>query len=294
MVEDDILKKINSFNHWNYQFELAGHKTVLFDAGTINRHEQRKNYFFRRLVDLLGGSLVGKRVLDLGCNQGFWSLAAIENGCDYVLGIDGRQMHIDQAEFVFDVKQIDKSRYNFCFGNIFDLLSGDLGKFDIVLCLGLLYHISKPMTLLERISAVNTDLLVIDTYLSSMRKSVLEIHKESLDSPLNGIEYELVLYPSRSAILDMVHQFNYHTVVLRPSFSDYTGAASYKDGSRLAFICAKQTDLSPLEAYRESSENVVPSYINLMGIPAREMIYALAYKVINRLGVKKYKMNKVG
>ena len=104
--------RINNFDDWNYQFELAGHKTTPH-ADAINRHEQRKKYFFRPLVDLLGGSLAGKRVLDLGCNQGFWSLAAIENGCDYVLGIDGRQTHIDQAKFVFDVKGINKARYNF-------------------------------------------------------------------------------------------------------------------------------------------------------------------------------------
>jgi tRNA (mo5U34)-methyltransferase len=224
MDEADILAKINSFGEWNYQFDLAGHKTVL-GPGVINRHEQRKNYFFRPLVDLLGGSLTGKRVLDLGCNQGFWSLAAVENDCDYLLGIDGRQMHIEQARFVFDVKGIDKDRYNFRCGNIFDLLNDDLGTFDIVLCLGLMYHISKPMTLLEQISAINTDLLVIDTDLSLMKTSVLQIRKEPLDNPVNAIDYELVLHPTRAALLDMVHQFNYHTVVLRPSFSDYTGAA---------------------------------------------------------------------
>jgi 2-polyprenyl-3-methyl-5-hydroxy-6-metoxy-1,4-benzoquinol methylase len=282
MDDADILDKINSFSQWNYQFELAGHKTT-FDVGVINRHEQRKNYFFQPLVNLLGGSLAGKRVLDLGCNQGFWSLAAIEKGCDYVLGIDGRQMNIDQARFVFDVKGINKDRYNFCSGNIFDLLNDDLGKFDIVLCLGLMYHISKPMTLLERISAVNTDLLVIDTTLSFMRKSILEIRKESLEVPVNAIDYELVFYPSRTALLDIVHQFHYRIVVLRPSFSDYTSATEYKKGTRRAFICAKQTDLTVLDAYAEPLESV--QSINLMDIPAKDMIHALAYKVIHRLGI---------
>jgi ribosomal protein L11 methylase PrmA len=41
-------------------------------------------------------------VLDLGCNAGFWSLAAIDAGADLVVGIDGRQMHIDQANLVFE------------------------------------------------------------------------------------------------------------------------------------------------------------------------------------------------
>lgn len=284
MDEADVLDRINSFGQWNYQFDLAGHQTVL-DPGVINRHEQRRNYFFRPLVSLLGGSLAGKRVLDLGCNQGFWSLAAIENGCDYLLGIDGRQMHIEQARFIFDVKRIAKERYDFRCGNIFDLLNDDLGKFDIVLCLGLMYHISKHMTLLERVSAINTDLLVIDTDLSMMRTSVLQIRKESLENPVNAIDYELVLHPTRAALLDMVQQFHYRTVVLRPSFSDYTGAALYKNGARRAFICAKQTDLAPLEAYAEPPESAQSGYASLMDIPAKDMVYALAHKVMCRLGI---------
>jgi len=57
------------------------------------------------LSELYGGSLKGKRVLDLGCNAGFWSLDALERGADFVLGLDGRRMHIDQANFVFEVKE---------------------------------------------------------------------------------------------------------------------------------------------------------------------------------------------
>ena len=166
--------------------------------------------------------MVGKRVLDLGCNQGYWSLAAIESGCDYVLGIDGRQMHVDQANFVFDVKKISKERFKFCCGDIFDLLDLDLGKFDIILCLGV--NISKHMTLFELISALNTDVLVIDTLISSKKGSLLETAKQPLNDPLNAVDYELIMIPTRAALTDMVQQFNYQVVVLRPSFSDYTGA----------------------------------------------------------------------
>jgi tRNA (mo5U34)-methyltransferase len=285
MDEADVAARLKSFGGWNYQFDLAGHKTVL-DPGIINRHEQRKNYFFRPVVELLGGSLAGKRVLDLGCNQGFWSLAAIENGCDYLLGIDGRQTHIEQARFVFEVKGVAEDRYDFRCANIFDVLNEDLGKFDIVLCLGLMYHISKHMTLLEHISAINTDLLVIDTDLSLLKTSALQIRKESLNNPVNAIDYELVFHPTKTALLDMVHQFNYRTVVLRPSFSDYTGAALYKNGARRAFICAKRTVLTPLARYAEASERAQSDYSNLMDISAKDMVYALAFKVMRHLGIK--------
>jgi tRNA (mo5U34)-methyltransferase len=297
MDEASIINRINSFDRWHYQFDLAGHKTPIFQTDHINRHAQRKDYFFRPIVSLLGGSLAGKRILDLGCNAGYWSLFAVESGCDYVMGIDGRQKHVDQAEFVFDVKGIDRSRYSFHCGDIFDLLNPGLGKFDIVLFLGLMYHISKPISLLERISALNTDLLVIDTLLSEKEGSVLEIRHESLDEPRNAIDHELVLLPTGTAVSEMAHQFGYRTAELRADFTDYTGADDYRQGKRRAFICSKQTDLSLLKAGATSCEesasrmhseevNAVkanPGAVDLMDIPAKELTRALLGKVARRL-----------
>lgn len=289
MNDAQILNKINSFAYWYYQFDLAGHKTPVKGPDVIRRNEQRKNYFFRPLVDLLGGSLAGKRVLDLGCNAGFWSLCAIESGCDYVVGIDGRQMHIDQAEFVFEVKGIERDRYHFYCGNVFDLLNENLGQFDIVLCLGLLYHISKPITLLERISSINTDLLVIDSILSKKEGSVFEVRHGNLDHPLQAVDYELVLSPTRAAVLDMVRQFGYHVAILKRNFTDYASAPLYMDASRLAFMCAKQTDLAPLDVEGDLPEDIdVASsagrrHAYLMQIPARELVQALVSKAVRRL-----------
>ncbi|MEA2517439.1 MAG: tRNA (mo5U34)-methyltransferase, partial [Actinomycetota bacterium] len=116
----ELQRRIDEFDRWHYEFDLNGIKTPISDPTRVNRHNQRKRYFIDPIVQLLGGSLEGKRVLDLGCNAGFWSLAAIEAGADYVLGIDGRQMHVDQADLVFEVKGIDRGRYDFVTGNIFE------------------------------------------------------------------------------------------------------------------------------------------------------------------------------
>jgi 2-polyprenyl-3-methyl-5-hydroxy-6-metoxy-1,4-benzoquinol methylase len=77
--------------------ERAAERRLIGAYFRSNSHEQRKCYFFGPLIELCGGSLKGKRVLDLGCSAGFWSLDAVESGCDFVLGIDGRQMQIDQG-----------------------------------------------------------------------------------------------------------------------------------------------------------------------------------------------------
>src|SRR4051794_8865397 len=105
MVQTALQKRVESFPNWHYEFDLGGGVvTPIFDEAHVNRHRQRQELIVAPLVELCGGDLRGKRVLDLGCNAGYWSLQVIQRSCDFVLGIDGRQMHVDQAELVFECK----------------------------------------------------------------------------------------------------------------------------------------------------------------------------------------------
>ena len=49
-----------------------GIRTPIADWQRVNRQEQRRRYFLEPLLGLTGGSLQGRRVLDLGCSAGFW------------------------------------------------------------------------------------------------------------------------------------------------------------------------------------------------------------------------------
>lgn len=252
-MSQSLREKIASFDQWHYQFELEGELTpAVRGEQSVRRHNQRKRHFFDPLVELFGGNLEGKRVLDIGCNAGFWSLHAIEAGCDFVLGVDGRQMHVDQANLVFETKRVDASRYRFLRSNIFDLDLVPFGQFDIVLCLGFLYHINKPIELLERISAVNSDFLLIDTAVDSSPESLLRVVHENLTDPRHAADYELVLWPTRRAVIDMARLFGYQAVALQPEFDDYTGLEDFQAGGRRAFFCSRETDLSRLSAKVEA------------------------------------------
>lgn len=257
MNEYQIRERVESFPRWHYRFDLGGVETPIYAQKMAIRHRNRAKHFFDPMVGLFGGSLKGKRILDLGCNAGWWSLKAIEVGADYVLGVDGRQMHIDQSELVFEAKGVDESRYDFACANLFDLDFRPYGEFDIVLCLGLLYHISKPIDLMERIEPVSKDLLVVDTAISPAKRSIFEVRRDSLEEARDAVDYELVLVPSARAVHDLAYQFGYRTVTLKPNFRnkegqpDYRGANDYRKGLRRAFICSKSTDLSSIDVETE-------------------------------------------
>ena len=238
--DDEIAAKSAGFAQWHFPFDLRGHQTPT-NAAKARKHHRRVQYFIEPVIRHYGGTLAGKRVLDLGCNAGFHSLTAIEAGADFVLGVDARDVHIEQANFVFEVKGVGRDRYEFVAANVFDYDYSQTEPFDIVLCLGLLYHTSKPITLLEVISAANRDMLVIDTTLSTIPGSFLEVRRDEPGRLTDSADYELVMHPTAQAIVDMTELFGYRTRMLRPP--EKFGVSKYQRGKRRAFICAKTSDI---------------------------------------------------
>lgn len=254
MQEREIASRIAGFiSRWHYEFDLKGQRTPADPPEAANRHRQRKRYFFDPMVKFYGGTLAGKRVLDLGCNAGFWSLLALEAGCDFVHGIDGRSMRVEQARFVMEAKEIEPRRYHFEAADLFRYDCSKLSDFDLVLCLGLFYHVSRPLELMERIAAANTDLLIIDTNLCRATEPFWRQTREALDDPRNAVDRELVFTPSRKAMAELAEAFGYAVEILKPEFTDWTGAGDFRNGSRRAFICSKSR---PLDAFPAATESV--------------------------------------
>jgi tRNA (mo5U34)-methyltransferase len=229
----------------------------------INRYEQRRRYFFDGLLSVTGGSLGGHRVLDLGCNAGYWSLQAVEAGADFVFGLDADQMRLEEAKLAFEAKGIDPARYRFAEASIFE--HDFLEQFDVVLCLGLMHHISKPVELFEVIAGVGAEIVVIDTSVSFAPSSFFEVSREQ-GNPRNAGDYEIILVPTRGAIVELAAEFGFETVPLAPNMTDYTGMTDYRMRRRLAFICAKSASLDVLT--RETPPPVIPWWQGMLN-PAR-------------------------
>ncbi len=245
MEAQELQERIARFSYWHYRFEFdGGVATPVYDRGQLNRHEQRRRYFFDALLALAGGTLAGRRVLDLGCNAGFWSLAAIDAGAEFVLGIDAREEFIEQAELVFEAKRIERARYRFERANVFDAELD--GSFDVVLCLGLIEQVAKPVELFELMRGAGAELIVIDTAVSRARSSSFELGR--LSDPRRVLEHEIVLIPSRQAVLDLAREFGFRAVPLALETSDWRGMDDYRSNRRLAFICSKGVPLDSVRA----------------------------------------------
>ena len=102
---------------------------------------------FARFAHALPDDLTGKSVLDIGCNAGFYSLEMKRRGAARVLGVDFDERYLAQARFAAEVRGVD---IEFRQLSVYDV--GTLGeKFDLVIFMGVLYHLRHPLLALDLI-----------------------------------------------------------------------------------------------------------------------------------------------
>jgi tRNA (mo5U34)-methyltransferase len=102
---------------------------------------------WKQFSDAIPADLTGKTVLDIGCNAGFYSLEMKRRGAARVLGIDFDEAYLAQACFAAEIAGLD---IEFRPMSVYDV--GALGeKFDVVLFMGVLYHLRHPLLALDLI-----------------------------------------------------------------------------------------------------------------------------------------------
>lgn len=106
------------------------------------------------------------RALDLACNEGWWSHRLLEWGADAVVALDARPEHVARATALRDHLGVGADRLDLRVGDATVLNPGALGApFDVVLHLGLLYHLEDPIGALRAVRGVLRDggLIAVET-----------------------------------------------------------------------------------------------------------------------------------
>src|SRR5579862_8631799 len=103
--------------------------------------------------------LRGKRVLDIGAWDGWFSFEMERRGAE-VLAIDCW----DNPRF-HQIRRVLKSRVAYRQMDIYELTPDSVGRFDIVLFMGVLYHLKHPLLALERVCALTKEMAVVDSFI---------------------------------------------------------------------------------------------------------------------------------
>lgn len=153
----DLTRRILDLGPWFHNLKLEGIPTA--PNHFLGDYPRCK---FERFEHALPSDLTGMSVLDVGCNAGFYSIEMKRRGASRVVAIDHDPRYLEQARLASEVLGVELE--------LRQLSAYDVGKlaerFDLVLFLGVLYHLRYPLLALDllREHAVR-DTLVFQTML---------------------------------------------------------------------------------------------------------------------------------
>lgn len=131
----------------------------------------------RALAFFYRGQVAGLRVADLGCLEGGFTLAMAQQGMD-VIGLEARQMNLDKCFLLkayFDLPQLE-----FRLDDVKNFNREKYGTFDVVLALGIFYHLNDPVAWLQQVTAATRGVMVIESHYAPADDRALKL----LDSRL--------------------------------------------------------------------------------------------------------------
>lgn len=102
--------------------------------------------------------LSGKSVLDIGTFDGFFAFEAERRGARRILAVD----HRVPAGFRIAHRALN-SAVEFREADVNTLAPEDIGVFDVVFFLGVIYHLPNPMEALRRVRSVTGELMILET-----------------------------------------------------------------------------------------------------------------------------------
>lgn len=188
----------------------------VFDQQHYELLNRARGDVVRALLGELKGPLGLQTAVDVGCGLGYFSAFLKSLGFD-VTAVDGRQQNLDEA-------QRRNPDIRFMQFDAEDAAIRSLGKFDLVFCFGLLYHLENPFLTIRHLHAMTRSLLLVEavTYLG--------------DDPIMGFVDEpgwedqglrnYAFYPTEACLIKMIYRagfssvFRFATIPDHPEYHD--------------------------------------------------------------------------
>jgi tRNA (mo5U34)-methyltransferase len=143
---------------WWHSFELPDGRVI---EGVVSLQSLKDRLWPFQLPS----DLRGKRVLDIGTWDGWYAFEMERRGAD-VVAID----KWDNPRF-HEIHAIYRSRVDYRVINLYDVTPERIGRFDIVLFMGVLYHLKHPLLALEKVCGLTRELACVDSFV--LREHIL-------------------------------------------------------------------------------------------------------------------------
>ncbi len=240
MTAAEIRQGIEELGPWFYRFEFGDglETTPSIPPSVVDIFDTRLRMVAAAVDAHFGARLRDIECLDIGCHEGFYSLAMARRGVRNVVAIDARPENLNRARFVSGAMGVDNVAYR---QGRLETLAADFDRtFELTLFLGLLYHVEDPMRCLRQVAAVTGELCVLETQVVDEVEGYAEWGSREWTRPWQGIiavidetgEFDagnretgvspMATCPSPKALLFMLKQAGFRrTEILQPPAGAY-------------------------------------------------------------------------
>ncbi len=160
MPASELQAKVDAFDFWYHRIELPdGIVTPGWAPISADMYDIPDN-------------LTGKRVLDVGAWDGYWTFEALKRGAAEVVAIDDFSDHLglNVTRTAWDTFDLCRDAIGYSEAvckrqeiTVYDITPEEFGIFDVVFCFGALYHLRYPLLALDKLSAVCTGSIFIES-----------------------------------------------------------------------------------------------------------------------------------
>jgi FkbM family methyltransferase len=224
-----------------------------------------------------------RTVVDVGCGLGYFSALMKRLGFE-VIALDGRPENVDEA----------RRRYReveFRVADAEDPSVRSLGEFDLVLCLGLLYHLENPFIAIRNLFDLTRKVAILEGMCFPDERPILAIRDEGPTED-QGLRY-VALYPSENALIKLLYRAGFlyvYRLTTKPPHPDFKSSSTRKFAR--TFLVASRVSLASglLQLATEPATSVDPWAVHgtlarvrrFLGKPWKEKTAALSYHWVQR------------
>jgi len=159
LPDKSLRARIKELEPWFHQIKLGGGGVRTKSSSSAGEPIDHPLPTWEFVKTVFPEDLTDQTVLDIGCNGGFYAAEAGKRG-GKVLGVDAKGLHVAQAQFVSQALGLDM---RFRKQSLYDLNPAIDGQFDLVLCLGVIYHLKHLIAGIERLFLLTKKQLILET-----------------------------------------------------------------------------------------------------------------------------------
>jgi SAM-dependent methyltransferase len=166
-----------------------------FDSEQTRRYTRVRQAFIAEFLSSIRPQAKLESALDVGCGVGYFTKFLADMGFR-AMGVDGREENANEARrrhpnLAFAAEDVESSSL------------ANLGKFDLVLCVGLLYHLENPFRAIRNLHALTSKLAIVEAMCAPGRDAEMFLLDEGRehDQGLNFVAF----YPTEACLVKMLY-----------------------------------------------------------------------------------------